>query len=61
MAHKKGKPKKYKPGRRQYLITSKGIIPIHEWPNPGYGRVKKPTLHGSGGLMRPPKLARKGF
>ena len=50
MAHKKSR--KYKPGKRQMLVTSKGIIPIEAYPSPGYGVVKKPTLHAKGGLIK---------
>ena len=60
MAHKKSR--KYKPGKRQMLVTSKGIIPIEAYPNPGYGVVKKRTLHAEGGLTSGfPKLATKGW
>ena len=54
----KGKKRRSK---RKYIVHSKGpIIPIDEWPNPGFGRIKKPTLHAKGGLMRKPKLAKRG-
>ena len=61
MAHKK--PKKYRAGKKQYIVHSKGpIIPIDEWPNPGFGIIKKPTLHSGGGLITGiPKLTTKGW
>ena len=54
------KPKKYKPGKRQMIVTSKGIIPIEAYPNPGYGVVKKPTLHAKGGLAGMRRFNRGG-
>ena len=58
----KKKPRKYKPGKRQMLVTSKGIIQIEEYPNPAYGVIKKPTLHSQGGLIKgKPKLTKKGY
>jgi hypothetical protein len=54
------KPKKYKPGKRQMIVTSKGIIPIEAYPNPGYGIVKKPTLHAKGGLAGMRRFNRGG-
>ena len=56
----KKKPRKYKPGKRQMLVTSKGIIPIEEYPNPGYGVIKKPTLHAKGGLAGMRRFNRGG-
>jgi|TARA_R100000008_G_scaffold42532_1_gene24539 hypothetical protein len=47
------KPKKfgYTGPKKTYIVDAeKGIIPIEEWPNPGFGIVKKPTLHAKGGL-----------
>ena len=44
------KKRKYKPGRKQLIVTPKGIISIEEYSNPGYGIIKKPTLHAKGGL-----------
>ena len=45
------------------IVTPKGIIPIEEYPNPGYGVVIKPTLHAKGGLVKKgkPKLTKKGW
>ena len=58
-----GKKRKYKPGKKQMIVTPKGIIPIEEYPNPGYGVIKKPTLHAKGGLVKKgkPKLTKKGW
>ena len=42
------------------LVTSKGIIPIEAYPNPGYGVVKKPTLHAKGGLAGMRRFNRGG-
>ena len=58
MAHKK--PRKYRPGKRQMLVTSKWIIPIEAYPSPGYGVVKKPTLHAKGGLAGMRRFNRGG-
>ena len=54
------KPKKYKPGKKQLIVTPKGIIPIEEYPNPGYGVIKKPTLHAKGGLAGMRRFNRGG-
>ena len=55
----KGKKRRSK---RKYIVHSKGpIIPIDEWPNTVFGRIKKPTLHAKGGLMRKHKQAKRGF
>jgi hypothetical protein len=64
---KKIKPKKkfgYTGPKKTYIVDpEKGVIPIEEWPNPGFGIIKKPTLHAKGGLVKKgkPKLTKKGW
>ena len=55
MAHKK--PKKYKAGKKQYIVHSAGpILTLDEYTNTylknPFGRIKKPTLHAKGGLIK---------
>ena len=61
---KKSKAGSYKGPKRTYIVHHKhGIIPIEEFGDPKkmMQYKPKPTLHAKGGLMRKPKLARKGF
>jgi len=61
------KPRKYKPGRYQYLVSSKEPIIRIDLMKPDFSRLmrgpdKKPTLHAKGGLIKgKPKLAKKGW
>ena len=57
----KKKPKKYKPGKNQMLVTSDGIIRIEDY-DPKNLPVKPRTLHSTGGLIKgKPKLTKKGW
>ena len=64
MPKKKPKPKKRfgytGPKRIKVVDPYKGIIPIEEWPNPGFGIIKKPTLHAKGGLAGMRRFNRGG-
>ena len=61
---KKSKTGSYKGPKRTYIVHhKKGILPIEEYMDikKAMKYTPKPTLHAKGGLMRKPKLARKGF
>ena len=66
----KKKPKKYKPGKYQWVISSKepmrrlDLIEIDISPESRMlrGPDKKRTLHSTGGLIKgKPKLAKRGW
>jgi hypothetical protein len=62
------KPRKYKPGRYQYLVSSTepiiriDLVDDYKIRRLMRGPDKKPTLHAKGGLIKgKPKLAKKGW
>ncbi len=65
MARKKPKkPRKYKPGKYQFIVRPDGpIIRIEDYPSENLpGIIKKPTLNSQGGLIKgKPKLTKKGY
>ena len=56
------KPRKYKPGKRQYIVRSDGpIIRIEDLDKKNMlGLIKKPTLHAKGGLAGMRRFNRGG-
>ena len=60
----KKKPKKYKPGKNQMIVTSDGpIIRIEDYDPKNLPVLIKPrTLNSTGGLIKgKPKLTKKGW
>tara|TARA_R100001086_G_scaffold44122_1_gene19492 strand:+ start:25 stop:222 length:198 start_codon:yes stop_codon:yes gene_type:complete len=64
MPRKPKKPRKYKPGKYQFIVRPDGpIIRIEDYPYKNLpAEFKKPTLHSQGGLIKgKPKLTKKGY
>ena len=63
----KKKPRKYKPGKYQWLVSSDKPIDRMDLIEIDISKMmrgpdKKPTLHANGGLIKGiPKLAKKGW